>query len=111
MPAAVPYLVATAVLTSAGTATYQAVDANQQRQKAKGKDNEAKEQTKRLAEEVNSRRTNEEGAAAAAGVAQTARQRQRRVAAGAQGRRSTIVTGPLGLQEEAPTQRKSILGY
>jgi len=36
------------------------------------------------------------------------REQQRRVAA--RGRRSTILTGPQGLQEEATIQRKTLLG-
>ena len=39
-----------------------------------------------------------------------ARDRQRKLAAGATGSRDTILTGPLGDIGEAPTEKKSILG-
>lgn len=63
-----------------------------------------------MAADAEARRTNEEGATAAAETAQQARQRQLAIAATAQGRRSTILTGPLGVVNDATVARKSILG-
>lgn len=39
-----------------------------------------------------------------------ARLRQRRKSIGGQGRRSTLLTGPQGLTDPAPVQRKTLLG-
>ncbi len=63
-----------------------------------------------LASEAGTRRANEEGAAAATTDAAAARSRQRAKSDAAQGRRGTILTGPLGLVDDATVQRKTILG-
>lgn len=77
---------------------------------AKDAANQQRQAADKLASEAETRRTNEEGAATAAADAQSARARQKQIAASAQGRRSTILTGPLGVVEDAPVARKTILG-
>lgn len=77
---------------------------------AKDAADDQKRKAAQLASEADLRRTNEEGTAAAAAEGEAARKRQLAKAAGAQGRRSTILTGPLGLVEEANVTRKTILG-
>jgi hypothetical protein len=51
-----------------------------------------------------------ESQANAIAVRDAARNRQRAMAAGAQGRRSTMLTGPLGVAGDASGERKTLLG-
>lgn len=80
------------------------------RRRAEEAANEQRRSAENLASEAETRRVNEEGAANAEATAQAARKRQRSLAAGNQGRRSTILTGPLGIVDDTPVARKSILG-
>lgn len=67
-------------------------------------------QASQLASDAELQRTNQEGTTAATAAADAARTRQLALAASAQGRRSTILTGPLGSVGDATTTRKTILG-
>ena len=67
---------------------------------------EAQDLERQLAERVG----NEESAATAEAAAQGARKRQRALAAMASGRRSTILTAPLGLKDEPRSARRTLLG-
>ena len=70
----------------------------------------AKDAADRLLAEAAARRANEEGAANAKNQGVLAKSRQKAIAGAAQGRRATILTGPLGLGTAPDTTRKSILG-
>lgn len=48
--------------------------------------------------------------AADASAARIAGQRAKAFASGAEGRQSTLLTGPSGLPSDAPTKRKTLLG-
>jgi|CXWL01.1.fsa_nt_gi hypothetical protein len=70
----------------------------------------AADEAKRLLAEAAARRTNDASTAAAKEAGTLARSKQKALASSAQGRRSTILTGPLGLISDASTARKTILG-
>ncbi len=67
-----------------------------------------KREADRLASDAALRRSNDEAVATATSASSSARARQ--LARGNQGRRSTILTGPLGVIDDPTAARKSILG-
>lgn len=95
---------------SAGGAAYQAVEAHSARQDAKRQAEQQAAEQNRLLEEEKKRQAEQESADAERVATQQARQRQRALAGGAQGRAGTILTSPLGVMGEAQTAGKTLLG-
>lgn len=132
MPAAVPIILGVTAALSAATATYQAVDANQQRKKAEGEANkqadaakaaqeailkQQKDQQDALAQDQASRdktaqsKATDQTASDAGNMARDqARRRQAALRGGAGSRQSTILTSPLGDVGQAPTATRTLLG-
>ncbi len=107
-------LTAVAIAAAAGGSAYsaktQADNGRDARRAAEDAANKQKRDADALAAAADSRRANEEGTAAATQTADAARKRQRAIAAGGAGARSNILTGPLGVMDNAPVARKNILG-
>lgn len=93
-----------------GGTIYQAVDANQQRQKAKGAMNEEKDRMAKAEMDLKNKQAQADADAAAAVSRDQARKRQRMNAASAGGRRSTILTSPLGVSGSSDGAQKTLLG-
>lgn len=89
---------------------FQAVDANQQRQKAKGAMNAEKDRMEKAEMDLKNRQAQADADAAAAVTRGQLRKKQRQNAASAGGRQSTILTSPLGVTEIAQGAQKTILG-
>lgn len=107
---AIPYLLASAVIASAGASTYQGVQANQDKQAAKGKANEMDTKSKELQREAREQMEGEEAQETAATERAQSRARQRAKVGQAQGRQGTLLTGPLGLVTQAEAAQKTLLG-
>lgn len=85
--------------------------------KAKARQKETEELAKQqedkqkaLEAEVETRAKNEESTAASQAAGKAARKRQKARSAAAKGRRSTLLTGPLGLIGEPETAGRTLLG-
>lgn len=92
-----------AALASTAMQYKQGQDARKDAKRAQ-RDNEAQQQALQRQYQDKSAEDN------SAQVAAQARERQRMLAAGAQGQRSNVLTSPLGLTGSAPTAQKSLLG-
>lgn len=128
MPAAVPIILAVSTAVAASAATYQAVDANQQRQHAKGAAQAQADQAKAMQDELLKQQKEQEASAQAERDANATREadqaatdegnasrdqsrrRQQALRAGAGSRQSTILTSPLGDTGAATTATKTLLG-
>lgn len=77
---------------------------------AKDAANAQRKQAQDLANEAAARRKEEIDASAVNASAQAQRSKQKASMASGAGRRSTILTGPLGAVDAAPVARKTILG-
>ena len=89
---------------------YQAVDANQQRQQAKGAMNAEKDRMAKAEMDLKDKQAQADADAAAAVTRGQARKKQRMNAASAGGRQSTILTSPLGIQGGQEGAQKTLLG-
>jgi hypothetical protein len=105
---------ATVLTATAGATAYssfkQADAADEAKEDAKRIAANQRDQANTLASQAESRAAQEESTAASEAAGQSARARQRSKAAGSQGRRSTIATGPLGIVGDADVARKTLLG-
>lgn len=105
-----------AAIAAAGT-TYSIVESENSKGRAREESEKAiaaqNAAAKKLEDDEAARRKEEELALSAEGdksAQQAARKRQKALQAGAQGRRDTILTGPLGLPGQAETANKTLLG-
>ena len=96
-----------AAVLGTGTALYTSNQSSSQAKKLAG---QQQENQNRLENEAKSRIAGQESEANAINVRDQARRRQAGLAAGAQGRQDTILTGPLGVTGEAPGGKKTLLG-
>lgn len=102
---------ATAVTALAvAPAIAQGVQSNQDRQHAKGAAEAEQEKQRKLLEEQKKAQQQAEADASAAVSREQARKRQTAGALAAGGRRSTILTGPLGVTGPQDSAQKTLLG-
>lgn len=100
-----------AVAIAAGGTAYQISESKKQQKEAKKEMERQRARQNELDDEAKRRLENEESEERGIATRNAARNRQRALAAGAQGRRDTILTSPLGVQgEAAPTAGKTLLG-
>ena len=104
--------------TGAGVATtaavaggaYAASESSKQNKMAKSAASEQQKRSDQLSQQLYARQNNEESDANRNKVRDEARKRQTAQAASAQGRRSTILTSPLGTPSAPTDQQKTALG-
>lgn len=98
---------AAALVTLAiGSTAYQVSEADS----AKARAENTAAGLKQKSDEMNVDLKNQEATADSNLVRDQARTRQKALAAGAQGRRTTLLTGPLGLSDDANAPKKTLLG-
>jgi hypothetical protein len=97
MPAFTSILAGAALAASAGGTAYNIVKSNQAADDAKKQAEEQAAKQAQLEAEAKKRAADEESLAASTAARDQARSRQKRMASGAQGRQSTLLTGPLGI--------------
>lgn len=100
----------TAAVVAASASSYQAVEANQQRQDAKGVANQQKDDAQKLLDEQKKQQQDAENTSTANAMRDIAKQRQQQIIGNAMGRGSTILTGGLGVQTPAQTANHPLLG-
>lgn len=105
--AAIPWILGFASAASTATQVY-ASDQAGNRQEKMMKDQQDKQTA--LENEAKARQQQEESDQYAADSRDQARKRQQMNMRSAQGRRDTLLTGPLGLTDTAPTAGKTLLG-
>lgn len=107
-------IAAAAPVIAAGTGVagtlYGVSQGNAQAKEAKNAASAQAEQTSKLAQEFYGQKATAESEAAAIAERDSARARQKALAVGAAGRRSTILTNPLGVVGEPSGQKKTALG-
>ncbi len=99
-------IIAASAAVSAGTSIYGAVQSNKAGKKAENAANDQALAQKKLLDEASAKSANDTSIA----NRDAAREKQRRAAASAQGRNSTLLTGPLGAVGTPSSAGKTILG-
>jgi uncharacterized protein HemX len=105
--AALPYIIGAATV---GATIYQTQQAGAAQKSAAAAAKEQQGNQMRLEQEAKDRMANQESEANAINVRDTAKRRQAGLAMGAGGRQDTILTGPLGISDEASGGKKTLLG-
>jgi len=105
--AALPFIIGAATV---GATIYQTQQAGAAQKQAKSAAEEQANRQRQLEGEITQRQANQESEANAINVRDTAKRRQASLAVGAGGRQDTILTGPMGIDENAPGGKKTLLG-
>ena len=104
-------ILAAAAAITAATSTYQAVDANQQRQHAKGAAKAEGTRAENMRADLAARQKQEEEDAARLNDREMAKNRRRGLSTGSSGGRGgTVLTSPLGASGTPEIAQKTLLG-
>lgn len=97
-------------LATAGASVYQTTESNKAAKKAQGFQEEQAAKQDALLKEANDKVGADKALAESNAARDAARTKQRNAAAAAQGRQSTLLTGPLGVTAPVTGSAKTILG-